>query len=157
MKITFLLVGKTEENYLQTGISIFEKRLQHYISFEQIVIPELKNTKNLSPEQIKEKEAELLLKHLQKADKIILLDEHGKKYRSTQFAEFLQTQMNSGIKNLCFVVGGAYGFDEKIRKAADAQLSLSDMTFSHQMIRLLFIEQVYRAMTILRNEPYHNE
>lgn len=156
MKITFILNGKTEDDYLLKGISIYEQRLKHYVPFETIVIPALKNTKALSTEQQKQKEGELILKHLQSSDKLILLDENGKEYNSVNFSEFIQQQMNSGIKNLVFVVGGPYGFSDEIYKRANGKISLSKMTFSHQMVRLFFVEQLYRAMTILRNEPYHH-
>lgn len=157
MNILFLLVGKTDVGYLIDGIEVFEKRLKHYINFLPIVIPALKNTKNFSADDFKNKEGEEMLKHFQKADYVVLLDENGKSFKSKAFADFLQKQMNSGIRNLMFVVGGAYGFSEKVYAAANMKLSVSDMTFSHQMIRLLFTEQVYRAFTILKNEPYHNE
>jgi 23S rRNA (pseudouridine1915-N3)-methyltransferase len=157
MKITLILNGKTEDDYIQKGFAIFEQRLKHYLPFECIVIPALKNTKALSVEQQKQKEAELVFKCIQPADRLILLDENGKEYSSTGFSIFIQQQMNSGIKNLVFVVGGPYGFSEELYKRATAKISLSKMTFSHQMVRLFFVEQLYRAMTILKNEPYHHE
>jgi len=156
MKITLILNGKTEDDHIIKGFSLYEHRLKHYISFETVVIPALKNTKALSIEQQKQKEGELILKHTQPSDRMILLDENGKEYNSVGFSDLLQQQMNSGIKNLVFVVGGPYGFSEEIYKRANGKLSLSKMTFSHQMVRLFFIEQVYRAMTILKNEPYHH-
>lgn len=156
MKITLILNGKTEDDYIVKGFSVYENRLKHYISFETIVIPALKNTKALSIEQQKQKEGELINKHIQSADKLILLDENGKEYNSIGFSDFIQKEMNSGIKNLVFVVGGPYGFSEAIYKRANGKLSLSKMTFSHQMVRLFFVEQLYRAMTILKNEPYHH-
>ncbi|MBK7182060.1 MAG: 23S rRNA (pseudouridine(1915)-N(3))-methyltransferase RlmH [Bacteroidetes bacterium] len=157
MKITLILNGKTEDEHIIKGFTVYEQRLKHYVSFETIVIPALKNTKALSIEQQKQKEAELLFKHIQSADKLILLDENGKEYNSVGFSDFIQQQMNSGIKNLVFVVGGPYGFSEEVYKRANGKISLSKMTFSHQMVRLFFIEQVYRAMTILKNEPYHHQ
>lgn len=157
MKITLILNGKTEDDHIIKGFAVYEQRLKHYISFETIVIPALKNTKALSVEQQKQKEAELLFKHIQSSDKLILLDENGKEYHSVGFSEFIQQQMNSGIKNLVFVVGGPYGFSDEVYKRANGKLSLSKMTFSHQMVRLFFVEQVYRAMTILKNEPYHHQ
>jgi 23S rRNA (pseudouridine1915-N3)-methyltransferase len=157
MKITLILNGKTEDEHIIKGFTVYEQRLKHYVSFETIVIPALKNTKALSIEQQKQKEAELLFKQIQSADKLILLDENGKEYNSVGFSDFIQQQMNSGIKNLVFVVGGPYGFSEEVYKRANGKLSLSKMTFSHQMVRLFFIEQVYRAMTILKNEPYHHQ
>jgi 23S rRNA (pseudouridine1915-N3)-methyltransferase len=157
MNILLLLVGKSEAAYLIEGVAIFEKRLKHYINYQTIVIPALKNTKNFSADDFKNKEGEELVKHFAKADYIVLLDENGKTFKSKDFANFLQKQMNSGIKNLMFVVGGAFGFSEKVYNEADMKLSLSDLTFSHQMIRLFFTEQLYRAFTIIKNEPYHNE
>lgn len=156
MKITFILNGKTEDDYLIKGIAIYEQRLKHYVPFETVVIPALKNTKAMSIEQQKQKEAELLLKMLLPSDKLILLDENGKEFHSVDFANYLQQQMNSGIKNLVFVVGGPYGFADEVYKRANGKIALSKMTFSHQMVRLFFTEQLYRAMTILRNEPYHH-
>lgn len=157
MKISLIVVGKTDEEYLKTGISQYEQRLVHYTDFSIRIIPSLKNTKNISASQQKEKEAELILQAIEGCDQIILLDEKGKEYRSVEFANFLQQHMNSGIKHLAFVVGGPFGFSESVYKKATGKFSLSAMTFSHQMIRLLFIEQLYRAFTILKNEPYHNE
>ena len=157
MKITLILNGKTEDDYIQKGITVFEQRLKHYLPFEIIIIPALKNTKALSIEQQKQKEGELVLKYLQPADRLILLDENGKEQTSLQFSSFIQQQMNSGIKNLIFVVGGPYGFSEELYKRANGKVSLSKMTFSHQMVRLFFVEQLYRAMTILKNEPYHHQ
>ncbi|HSH65988.1 MAG TPA: 23S rRNA (pseudouridine(1915)-N(3))-methyltransferase RlmH [Bacteroidia bacterium] len=156
MKVTLILNGKTEDDYIQKGISVFEQRLKHYLPFEMIVIPSLKNTKALSIEQQKQKEGELILKNIQPTDRLILLDENGKEYTSPGFSVYIQQQMNSGIKNLVFVVGGPYGFSEDVYKKASAKISLSKMTFSHQMVRLFFVEQLYRAMTLLRNEPYHH-
>jgi 23S rRNA (pseudouridine1915-N3)-methyltransferase len=157
MNILLLLVGKSEAAYLVEGVSIFEKRLKHYINYQTIVIPALKNTKSFSPDDFKNREGEEIVKQFAKADYIVLLDENGKTFKSRDFAALLQKQMNSGIKNLMFVVGGAYGFSEKVYAEANMKLSLSDMTFSHQMIRLFFTEQLYRAFTIIKNEPYHNE
>jgi 23S rRNA (pseudouridine1915-N3)-methyltransferase len=157
MKITLLLSGKTEDDYIIKGFNIYEQRLKHYISFETVVIPALKNTKALSTEQQKEKEGDLFLKNIQSSDRLILLDENGKEYSSVSFSEFIQQQMNSGIKNLVFAVGGPYGFSDSVYKRANAKISLSKMTFSHQMVRLFFVEQIYRAMTILKNEPYHHQ
>lgn len=156
MKITLISVGKTEESYLKEGIEIYEKRLKHYLSFEQIVIPSLKNTKNMDEEQQKEKEGELILKHINNTDRCILLDEKGKQYTSVDFSSHLQSHMNSGIKNLIFVIGGPYGFSKKIYQKANDKIALSSLTLSHQMVRLFFVEQLYRAMTILKGEPYHH-
>ena len=157
MKITLLLNGKTEDDYIIKGFLTYDQRLKHYVSFETIVIPALKNTKALSIEQQKQKEGELIAKQIQNADKLILLDENGKEYNSVSFSGFIQQQMNSGIKNLVFVVGGPYGFSDELYKRANGKISLSKMTFSHQMVRLFFVEQLYRAMTILKNEPYHHQ
>ena len=157
MNIKLVVVGKTEEKYLKEGIDIFEKRLKFYIPYEIIVMPSLKETKNLSPQIIKEKEGELILKQISKYDKIILFDEKGLEFSSMDYSVFLQRQMNAGIKTLCFVVGGAFGFSDEVYKKADQKIALSKMTFSHQMIRLLIVEQLYRAFTILKNEPYHNQ
>jgi 23S rRNA (pseudouridine1915-N3)-methyltransferase len=157
MKITLILNGKTEDDYIIKGFAVYEQRLKHYLSFETILIPALKNAKSLNFEQQKKKEAELILKNIQSSDKVILLDENGKEYDSVGFSDFIQQQMNSGIKNVVFVVGGPYGFSEEIYQRANGKISLSKMTFSHQMVRLFFAEQLYRAMTILKNEPYHHQ
>lgn len=156
MKVTLILNGKTEDDFIQKGYSVFEQRLKHYLPFETVVIPALKNTKALSTEQQKQKEGELVLKYLQSSDRLILLDENGKEFTSVGFSAYIQQQMNSGIKNCVIVVGGPYGFSEELYKRATAKIALSKMTFSHQMVRLFFIEQLYRAMTILKNEPYHH-
>lgn len=157
MNIKLILVGKTEEKYLREGIEIFEKRLKNYINFEMIIIPSLKDTKSLSPQIVKEKEGELILKQVSKYDKIILFDEKGLEFTSMDYSVFLQKHMNAGVKNLCFVVGGAFGFSDEVYKKADQKVALSKMTFSHQMIRLFIVEQLYRAFSILKNEPYHNQ
>ena len=157
MKIKLLVIGKTDDKNLNELISIYQKRLQHYISFQLEIIPDLKNSKNLSQLQQKEKEGELILNKIQSTDQLFLLDEKGKEYRSLEFANYLQKKMNSGIKQLVFVIGGPYGFSENVYKKAMGKLSLSKMTFSHQMIRLFVVEQIYRGFTILRNEPYHHE
>ena len=157
MKILLLVIGKTDENYLTEGIHKYCKRLRHYIGFDFEEIPDLKNRKSLSESQQKKQEGILIISKLKAGDKLILLDDKGKDFSSLGFSEYLQQQMNSGIKRLVFVVGGPYGFDESVYAKAQAKLSLSKMTFSHQMIRLFFVEQVYRALTILKNEPYHHE
>jgi 23S rRNA (pseudouridine1915-N3)-methyltransferase len=157
MKITLLLNGRTEDEFIQKGCAVYEQRLKHYLPYEVIVVPALKNTKALSVEQQKQKEGELMQKQFLPGDRVILLDENGKEYSSVDFAGFIQQQMNSGLRNLVFVVGGPYGFSEEIYKRANGKVSLSQMTFSHQMIRLFFTEQIYRAMTILKNEPYHHQ
>ena len=155
MKITLLVVGKTTGIELPRMIDEYAARLRHYVPFELTVLPELRNTKSLSEAQQKEQEGEMILR-ASEGQFLVLLDEHGKEYRSIDFAAQMQCWMNNG-RNLMFVVGGAYGFSQAAYARADAQVSLSKMTFSHQMIRLLFAEQLYRAMTILRGEPYHHE
>jgi len=157
MKIKLLAIGKTDDKNLQVLINTYEKRLKHYIKFELEIIPDIKNVKNLSLKLQKEKEGELILKKLQPTDSLVLLDEKGKEFRSIEFSSFLQKKMNTGVKQMVFVIGGPYGFSEKVYKKAVGKISLSKMTFSHQMIRLFFVEQLYRAFTILKNEPYHHE
>lgn len=157
MKIKLIVIGKTDQNYMNEGIGEYISRLKHYVPTEIVVIPSLKNMGNLTVEQIKQKETELLLKQIFPSDMVILLDENGKHYTSTEFASFMQQQMNKGIQNLIFIVGGAYGFSKEMYLKFPIKIALSKMTFSHQMVRLFFVEQVYRAMTILRNESYHHE
>lgn len=157
MKITFLVIGKTDDKNLLKLIEVYKKRLTHYVKFDMEVIPDLKNAKNLSEEQQKIKEGEQIVNRLKPGDHLALLDEKGKEFRSVEFAKHLQKKMNSGLKRMVFVVGGPYGFSEFIYTKADSKISLSKMTFSHQMIRLFVIEQMYRAFTILKNEPYHHE
>ncbi len=157
MKIELLVVGKTNEKYFIDAINEYNGRLKHYIPFEINVIQDIKNAKNLTIEQLKEKEGDELLKCFEPGDYIILLDEHGKEFTSVKFASYLENKMLTGIKRLIFVVGGAYGFSQKIYDKAEEKISLSKMTFSHQMIRLIFTEQLYRAMTILKGQPYHHE
>tara|TARA_B100000900_G_scaffold414020_1_gene439466 strand:+ start:522 stop:995 length:474 start_codon:yes stop_codon:yes gene_type:complete len=157
VKILVLAIGKTDEQWVQEALLKYRKRLQHYIPFEFEVIPDLKNTKNLSDAQQKEKEGALILKKLNPTDEVFLLDEKGKEYRSVEFAKYLQQQMNSRVKRLVFIIGGPYGFSLELHAKTRGKLALSKMTFSHQMIRPFFLEQLYRAMTILRNEPYHHE
>jgi len=157
MKIRLLVIGKTDDKNLNQLIDNYQKRLQHYIGFQLEVIPDIKNVKNLSEIQQKEKEGELILAKLQNTDQLVLLDEKGKEFRSLDFANFLQKKMNSGIKQLVLVIGGPYGFSETVYKKATGKISLSKMTFSHQMIRLFIVEQLYRGYTILKNEPYHHE
>ncbi|PCJ84237.1 MAG: 23S rRNA (pseudouridine(1915)-N(3))-methyltransferase RlmH [Flavobacteriales bacterium] len=156
MNVKLLVVGKTQEQYLKTGVSIYEKRLKHYVNFEIQVIPELKNAKNLSENELKKREGKLILKKLETFDTAVLLDERGSHFSSVQFSNFLRKKMNSGIKNLVFVIGGAYGFSDEVQEAVREKMSLSKMTFSHQMVRLFFVEQLYRAMTILKRERYHH-
>ena len=157
MKIKLLAIGKTDDKNLQTLIETYQNRLKHYINFELALIPDIKNVKNLSEIQQKEKEGELILSKLATTDVLILLDEKGKEYRSIDFSEFLQKKMNAGIKQMVLVIGGPYGFSETVYEKAKGKISFSKMTFSHQMIRLFVVEQLYRAFTILKNEPYHHE
>ncbi|RWU04447.1 23S rRNA (pseudouridine(1915)-N(3))-methyltransferase RlmH [Pedobacter chitinilyticus] len=157
MKISLIAIGKTEDKYLIEGIDKYLNRLKHYINFSFTVIPDIKNTKNLTEAQQKSKEAELILKQLNNSDLVVLMDEKGKKYSSVLFAQYINKQMVGSVQNLVFIIGGPYGFDESIYKRANSSISLSDMTFSHQMVRLFFVEQMYRAFTILKNEPYHHE
>ena len=156
MKIALLMIGKTDARYFAEAIDEYRQRLTHYVPFEMQVIPDIKNAKNLSESQQKEREGEMLLKALQAGDYIVLLDERGKEMTSKQFASYLEKKMGSVSRRLVFIIGGPYGFSEALYKIANEKLSLSQMTFSHQMIRLLFIEQIYRAMTILNGEPYHH-
>jgi len=157
MKIKLLAIGKTDDKDLQNLILMYQNRLKHYIKFELVIIPDIKKAKNLSENQQKEKEGELILKQLQSVDELVLLDEKGKEFRSIEFSKYLQKKMNSGIKQLVFVIGGPYGFSEAVYKKAKGKISLSKMTFSHQMVRLFIVEQIYRAFTIIKNEPYHHE
>jgi 23S rRNA (pseudouridine1915-N3)-methyltransferase len=157
MKITLLVIGKTEDKYIKEGIEKYLNRLKHYIKFELIEIPELKNTKSLSEEQQKVKEAELLSKQLSNQDYVVLLDERGTEFTSVQFSTFINKKMIGSIQNLVFIVGGPYGFAPLLQSIAKDKISLSKMTFSHQMVRLFFVEQIYRAFTILKGEPYHHE
>ena len=156
MTIKLLAIGKTDNSHLQSLIDEYQKRLGFYIKFEFEVIADIKNSKNLSEEQQKQKEGELILNKLSPTDVLILLDENGKHYSSIEFANYLQKHMNSGIKQLVFVIGGPYGFSNEVYEKSNGKLSLSKMTFSHQMIRLFFVEQLYRGFTILKNEPYHH-
>lgn len=157
MTIKLLAIGKTDSTHLQELITEYEQRLKHYIKFEIEIIPDIKNVKNLSEVQQKEKEGEAILKRLQPTDVLVLLDEHGKQHTSIEFSNYLQKKMNAGIKRMVIVIGGPYGFSEEIYQKAQGKLSLSKMTFSHQMVRLFIVEQIYRAFTILKNEPYHHQ
>jgi 23S rRNA (pseudouridine1915-N3)-methyltransferase len=157
MKITLLTIGKTEDKYLLEGIDIYLKRLKHYIPFRILEIPELKNTKSLSRDQQKNKEAELLFKNLQSTDYVILLDENGAEFTSKKFSVYLNKKMVGGQQHLVFIIGGPYGFSDEVYARGNDKISLSQMTFSHQMIRLFFAEQLYRAYTILKGEPYHHD
>jgi 23S rRNA (pseudouridine1915-N3)-methyltransferase len=157
MKVTLIEVGKTESDYLKTGIDIYLKRIAHYVPIKEVVIPALRNTSKLSEEQQKQKEGSSILSLLQSTDELILLDERGEMFSSVAFARFVEKKMVSGSRNLVFLIGGPYGFSEEVYARANGKVSLSAMTFSHQMVRLLFVEQFYRAMTILKGEPYHHE
>ena len=157
MKFTLLVVGRTVEKHYITAIEDYVARTKHFISFDMEVIPELKNTKSLSMEQQKEKEGEMILKALQPGDVVVLLDEHGKEFRSIEFADWVEKKMHTVNKRLVFIIGGPYGFSPSVYARANEQISLSKLTFSHQMIRLVFTEQIYRACTIIKGEPYHHE
>ncbi len=157
MKIRLLFIGKTDETYLIEGIEKYAKRVQAFINFEIITLPAHKKWSALPPEQRKEREAKLLLDWISKHDHCVLLDERGKKLTSMSFAKFIEEKMNRSAKSLLFIVGGLYGFSDTIKNTAPMHLSLSPMTFSHQMIRLIFMEQLYRAFSIIHNQPYHNE
>lgn len=157
MKIKLLAIGKTDHKQLKELISVYEKRLQHYISFEMEILADIKNAKNLSEDQQKEKEGALILKSLKPTDQLILLDEKGKEFTSVAFSTYLQKKMNAGTRQLVLVIGGPYGFSLEVYQKASGKIALSKMTFSHQMIRLFVVEQIYRAFTILKNEPYHHQ
>ena len=156
MTIKLLCIGKTDNRELKQLIEVYKKRLQFYNKFEIDIIPDLKKTKNLDENQQKEKEGELILNKIQNSDYLVLLDENGKEFSSEKFSAYIQKRLNSGLKQLIFVIGGPYGFSEAVYQRADAKVALSQMTFSHQMVRLFFTEQLYRAFTILKNEPYHH-
>lgn len=157
MKITLLTVGKTDRDWVRQGLDIYVSRLKHYIPFVMTEIPELKNVSSLSKDQIKTREGELILKNIRPTDDVILLDERGKQYSSMEFAKVLQDKISYIGKDIVFVIGGAYGFSEDVYRRADSKMSLSRMTFSHQMVRAIFAEQIYRAFTIMKGEPYHHE
>lgn len=157
MNTRLIVVSRTDVPYIQAGIDEYTSRLKHYCDFELVTIPALKGMGKATPDEVKEREGELILKHLAKSDVTVLLDEHGREYTSVGFSEFLQKQMNGGVRSLAFVIGGAFGFSPSVYAAAQSRVSLSQMTFNHQMVRLFFLEQLYRAHTILRHEKYHNE
>ena len=156
MKTILILVGKTTDKHFQAAISDYADRITHYMPYDIVTIPELKNTKSLSEEQQKTMEGELILKQLQPSDTLVLLDEHGKELRSIELAKWLE-QKQQTARRLVFVIGGPYGFSEAVYNRANEKLSLSKLTFSHQMVRLVFTEQIYRACTIIKGEPYHHE
>lgn len=157
MKTCLLVIGKTDAIYIQEGIAEYEKRLRRYIPYEMKVLPDVRNAKNMSENVQKEKEGEMILEQLQATDFVVLLDERGRQYTSLEFSDYLAQKMLGGIKRLVFVIGGPYGFADAVYQRAGDKISLSRMTFSHQMVRMIFAEQVYRAMTILKGEPYHHE
>jgi 23S rRNA (pseudouridine1915-N3)-methyltransferase len=157
MRIGLILVGKTVNKHFVELIDDYAGRVKHYVGFDITVIPELKNTKNLSTDQQKQLEGELILKQLQGGDHVVLLDEHGKEFRSVEFSKWVEQKMQTVNKRLVFIIGGPYGFSPEVYAKANEKISLSKMTFSHQMVRLIFVEQLYRAMTIMRGEPYHHE
>lgn len=157
MRITLLTMGKTDREWIREGLGMYVSRLGHYVQFRLTELPELKNAASLTQAQIKDKEGELLLAAVKSCDELILLDEHGKEYRSVEFASMLQERMSRSGRDMVFVIGGAYGFSDKVYARADSRISLSKMTFSHQMVRAIFAEQLYRAFTIMKGEPYHHE
>ena len=156
MKIQLIAIGKTNQHFVKQGSDEFCNRLEHYYPFELEIIPEIKNTKNISVEQQKEKEGEVILRSFQPGDYVVLLDECGKEFTSVKFAEFIEKKTHASAKRLVFVIGGAYGFSPAVFEAAHEKIALSKMTFPHQLVRLIFLEQLYRAMTILHHEPYHH-
>ncbi len=157
MKIELWVVGKTSFDYIDDGVEVYLKRLKNYIPFQIMVFQDIKNAKNMSPDELKKKEGEQMLSKLSSDDFFVLMDENGKEFSSVEYANYLEKQMIQGKKRLIFVIGGAFGFSKEMYDRANQKISLSKMTFSHQMIRLFFVEQLYRAMTILKNEPYHNQ
>ena len=157
MKISLLVIGKTDAGYVREGIAEYEKRLQRYVTYEMKVLPDVKNAKNLTEALQKEKEGEMILGEILATDWVVLLDEKGREFTSVEFAGFLAQKMVGSVKKMVFVVGGPYGFSERVYQRANDKISLSRMTFSHQRLRMIFTEQLYRAMTILKGEPYHHE
>ncbi|MFI3320600.1 MAG: 23S rRNA (pseudouridine(1915)-N(3))-methyltransferase RlmH [Rikenellaceae bacterium] len=157
MNIELIVVGKTDSREVEALVDLYTKRVNFYVKFSITTIPDIKNTRNLSTKQQQTSEGEQILRLLNDSDYVVLLDEHGTEYRSIEFAQWLQKRMNSGVRRLVLVIGGPYGFSEEVYKRANSKLSLSKMTFSHQIIRAIFAEQIYRAFTILKNEPYHHE
>jgi 23S rRNA (pseudouridine1915-N3)-methyltransferase len=157
LKIKLLAIGKTDSEHIAALFDDYRKRLQHYVCFEFSIIPDLKNAKNLSFAEQREREGDLMLKFFEPTDEIILLDENGTYCKSTEFADFLNKKSLASVKNLVFVIGGAYGFSQRVYARANGRISLSKMTFSHQMVRLIFVEQLYRAFTIIKGEKYHHD
>lgn len=157
MKAILLVIGKTTDSYLKKAVEEYRNRLTHYLPFEIEIIPELRNTKKLSFDQQKEMTCAKVLEYLQTSDTVVLLDEHGKEYSSMEFSKYMEQKMSSTPHQLIFIIGGPYGFSKDLYNRANGMISVSRMTFSHQMIRLIFIEQLYRALTIIKGEPYHHE
>ncbi|MFB6318965.1 23S rRNA (pseudouridine(1915)-N(3))-methyltransferase RlmH [Saccharicrinis sp. FJH54] len=157
MNIKLIAVGKTDSDHVKVGTELYIKRIKRYINFDFVIIPDLKKSKKRSEDVQKELEGKIILDNLQAGDYLVLLDEYGKELRSVEFADFIQKRMNSGIKQLVFLIGGPYGFSEEVKKRCDYTLSLSKMTYSHQLVRVLFAEQLYRAFSIIKGEPYHHE
>ncbi|MFZ1236976.1 MAG: 23S rRNA (pseudouridine(1915)-N(3))-methyltransferase RlmH [Prevotella sp.] len=156
MKVELIMVGKTMNKHFEAGIHDYVDRIGHYLPFEMIIIPELKNTKNLTEDQQKQQEGELILKRINSSDVVVLLDEHGKEFRSIELSSWLEKKQQT-TRRLVFMIGGPYGFSSAIYSRANEQISLSKLTFSHQMVRLIFVEQIYRSCTIMKGEPYHHE
>ncbi len=157
MNIELLVVGKTDSELVEKLVELYAKRVNHYCKFSITTLPDIRATRNLSPKQQKTAEGEAILRQINDSDYVVLLDERGTQYRSIQFAEWLQKRMNSGVKRLMIVIGGPYGFSQEVYERGNGKVSLSSMTFSHQFVRAIFAEQIYRAFTILNNEPYHHE
>ncbi len=157
MKIILLLVGKTEFPWVRSGMELYEERIKHYVSYQRVEIPELKAAGSLSQQQIKDREGEAIIKILKPNDELILMDERGKEFTSEKLASHIEKKSIHGTKNVVFAIGGAYGFSEEVYKRANESISLSKMTFSHQMVRVIFLEQLYRAYTIIKGEPYHHK
>ncbi|SKB60662.1 23S rRNA (pseudouridine1915-N3)-methyltransferase [Sphingobacterium nematocida] len=157
MKISLLCIGKTDDKFIQEGIDKYLKRLKHYVSFTIGILPDVKNVKSMSEAQQMDKEGELFFKNLNNTDYVVLLDEKGKEFRSIEFSEYLEQKMVGSVQHVVFLIGGPYGFAPKVKERSNASMSLSKLTFSHQMVRLFFVEQVYRAFSIMKGEPYHHE
>ena len=157
MQIELIVVGKTDSKEVTALVEMYQKRVNHYCRFAITTLPDLRNTKNLSPQQQNQSEGERILAQLTESDYVVLLDERGAEFRSVEFSEWIRKRMLRGLKRLIFVIGGPYGFSEEVYKRANQQISLSKMTFSHHIVRAIFTEQIYRAFTILNNEPYHHE
>ncbi len=156
MKIKLIVVGKSAFDFVKEGELVYEKRLIHYLPFEKLVLPDIKNPKNLSLEELKKKEGELILSKITNQDFLVLMDENGSQFSSTNFASWLEQKVNEGMRSMVFVIGGAFGFSKEVYERANQLISISKMTFSHQLVRVIFLEQLYRAQTILKSEPYHH-